>query len=86
MAKVMIVRPEGMEMPEDVEVGEPFDVLAKVCFRDNGKLEIKSIDGIEFGDYGDESEEEYDDMDTESEMDGEEEDALVVAMKGMGRA
>ena len=38
--------PEGLEIPEDIKPGDPFEVMATVILGEKGELYLKEIDGI----------------------------------------
>lgn len=38
--------PEGMEMPEGIEVGGTFEVMATVALGEEGELYLREIDGL----------------------------------------
>lgn len=42
--------PEGFEIPDDVQPGEPFEVVATLEVSDDGSFELVAIDGVELSD------------------------------------
>jgi hypothetical protein len=46
------VMPEGVEVPEGLEPGEPFQVMATIVIGDGGKAELVEVDGKVIAGYG----------------------------------
>lgn len=63
--------PEGMEVPEGVNPGDTFEVMATVQLGEGGELYLKEVDGMT---VGGESEETEDEGEMENEMMAEAED------------
>lgn len=49
MPKFMM--PEGVEVPEGLEPGEPFQVMATIVIGDGGKAELVEVDGKQIAGY-----------------------------------
>lgn len=76
-AEVSFAVPAGFKAPDDVQEGDDFEVVAKVCLRD-GQVIVKSVNGVEIGEETEEVEE-TDDLEGE-----EEEETLEMAMAKSG--
>lgn len=50
MPKFMM--PEGVEVPEGLEPGEPFQVMATIAIGEGGKAELVEVDGKAIAGYG----------------------------------
>lgn len=66
--------PEGFAPPEDSEPGKPFEVLATIRMKEDGKLCLEALDGAPVG-------EKY--ADKETEMPDDEDDFLGAVEKRM---
>lgn len=70
---IEFMAPEGMEVPEGINPGDTFEVMATVQLGEEGELYLKEIDGMSIGGEMEESEgEEEMEMEMENESEGEE--------------
>ena len=63
--------PEGMEVPEGVNPGDTFEVMATVQLGEQGELYLKEIDGMAVSGQDDVAEDKTEGGSEESSMEGE---------------
>lgn len=68
--------PKGFLPPEDSEPGKPFEVLATIRLKEDGKLCLEALDGAPVG-------EKYADKESKPEMPDDEDDFLGAVEKRM---
>lgn len=65
--------PEGMEVPEGINPGDTFEVMATVQLGEEGELYLKEVDGMSVGGEMEEAEEEGEEMGEEATVESEDE-------------
>ena len=50
--------PKGYELPDDAQVGEPFEAVATLVANEDGSFQLSAIDGIDLDDAEDSDEDE----------------------------
>jgi len=63
--------PEGMEVPEGVNPGDTFEVMATVELGEGGELYLKEVDGMPVGEQDDMAEDKAEGGSEEAGMEGE---------------
>jgi hypothetical protein len=63
--------PEGMEVPEGINPGDTFEVMATVELGEGGELYLKEVDGMPVGEQDDMAEDKAEGGSEEAGMEGE---------------